>query len=361
MTDTPSCVWLDGGSPAGCATTAAVMQISRRGEDLVEDNHVVLPTSAKADTVPTPKHLQAQVTQLDDTLEAASDPAIATNGKNPRPSSPEIKPRQPDHAHYAALRRLNSASSNHRRVHQSIDTGPSSSSVEPVLVCSYTNTASLEDSSRKSKMRNKRRSRIDEKSCELPLLENFSFQDILASIDSDVKESIDAIAEICGRSRMSLADQYGSHLPPQGELTSLLEHGDTQIPQSGNFDLQQESISTSQANPNRSQHHDRGTSASLSLVGNLYPRTSGPSSAPVVATAGINSQSVPNSFTYDHIGATIAPVDTQPTLLPHVLSWLRPSNPSLAAGGHDVAPAAEGDQDPAAQALHRILRRIGKS
>ncbi|MCJ1403013.1 hypothetical protein MMC11_006235 [Xylographa trunciseda] len=51
----------------------------------------------------------------------------------------------------------------------------------------------------------------------LPPISAFSFADILASIDMDVKTEIDGIAEICGRSKLSLANEYGSHLPPHGE------------------------------------------------------------------------------------------------------------------------------------------------
>lgn len=55
----------------------------------------------------------------------------------------------------------------------------------------------------------------------IPPPESFSFQDILASIGPDADAAIDAIAEICGRSKMSLADEHGSHMPPQGEVDAL--------------------------------------------------------------------------------------------------------------------------------------------
>ena len=42
----------------------------------------------------------------------------------------------------------------------------------------------------------------------------------------DVKAEIDSIAEICGRSKLSLANEYGSHLPPHGERL-VRENGDT--------------------------------------------------------------------------------------------------------------------------------------
>jgi hypothetical protein len=53
----------------------------------------------------------------------------------------------------------------------------------------------------------------------LPALEEFSFSAILRAVDPEIRDAIDAIAEICARSRLSLADEYDAHLPPQGEIT----------------------------------------------------------------------------------------------------------------------------------------------
>lgn len=360
MTDNSSRVSLDHGSSAETATTAAVMHVAGKGEGFVEDNNVLLPTVTKTDTIPPPNRPHGRVTPLVETPRAQSDREGAIKDRNTQPSSPEINPREPYLAHQAALRRLNGVSSNHRRVYDAIETSPSSSGVEPVLVRSYSNSTPLDDPSRKAKMRNKRRSRVDDKSCELPPLDRFSFQDILASIDSDVKGSIDAIAEICGRSRMSLADQYGSHLPPQGELTSLLEHGHVQGPQPAHLTWQQESSPNPQLTRDQNQAQDRRSSASLGLVGNLHPRRSVTLSAPVVATSNINSQPVPNPSTSEHLDTITASTDPQSTLLPHVLSWLRRSSASFAAGGHEAAQLADGDYNSAADTLQRILRRIGE-
>ena len=54
---------------------------------------------------------------------------------------------------------------------------------------------------------------------QLPSADEFSFSAILRAVDPEIRDAIDAIAEICARSRMSLADEYDSHLPPQGEIT----------------------------------------------------------------------------------------------------------------------------------------------
>ena len=50
----------------------------------------------------------------------------------------------------------------------------------------------------------------------LPPVSAFSIQGILEAIQEDIEGDVDAIAEILGRSRLVLADQHESHLPPQG-------------------------------------------------------------------------------------------------------------------------------------------------
>ena len=56
---------------------------------------------------------------------------------------------------------------------------------------------------------------------DLPPVEEFSIRAILAAISEDIEEDVDAIAEILGRSRLVLADQHDSHLPPQGEIRAV--------------------------------------------------------------------------------------------------------------------------------------------
>jgi hypothetical protein len=50
----------------------------------------------------------------------------------------------------------------------------------------------------------------------MPAVGAFSFVEILAAIEADVRGDIDAIAEACGKSRLSLANEYAAHLPPHG-------------------------------------------------------------------------------------------------------------------------------------------------
>lgn len=55
----------------------------------------------------------------------------------------------------------------------------------------------------------------------LPPVASFAFAEILRSTNtSEFQSAIDGIAEICAKNRMSLADEYASHLPPQGEITA---------------------------------------------------------------------------------------------------------------------------------------------
>lgn len=55
----------------------------------------------------------------------------------------------------------------------------------------------------------------------LPPVSSYAFANIWKAADSaEVQQAIDGIAEICAQSQVSLADEYGSHLPPLGEITT---------------------------------------------------------------------------------------------------------------------------------------------
>jgi len=53
---------------------------------------------------------------------------------------------------------------------------------------------------------------------ELPPPEAFSIESILNAIDPSIQETLTSIAEIYGRSKLSLANEYGSHIAPLGEI-----------------------------------------------------------------------------------------------------------------------------------------------
>lgn len=53
---------------------------------------------------------------------------------------------------------------------------------------------------------------------ELPANEEFSIDGILRAIEPNIRSTLDQIGEICGRSKLSLANEYGSHIAPLGEI-----------------------------------------------------------------------------------------------------------------------------------------------
>lgn len=56
----------------------------------------------------------------------------------------------------------------------------------------------------------------------LPPISEYSFEGIWNTVQGDVEEDLNAIAEIWGQHRLVLADQHESHLPPQGEIRAPL-------------------------------------------------------------------------------------------------------------------------------------------
>ncbi|KAL4903458.1 hypothetical protein BDW74DRAFT_156426 [Aspergillus multicolor] len=53
---------------------------------------------------------------------------------------------------------------------------------------------------------------------EIPAGEEFSIDGILRAIQPNIRSTLDSIGEICGRSKLSLANEYGSHIAPLGEI-----------------------------------------------------------------------------------------------------------------------------------------------
>ncbi|KAL4815310.1 hypothetical protein BDW67DRAFT_164226 [Aspergillus spinulosporus] len=101
----------------------------------------------------------------------------------------------------------------------------SSLASQPVLVRSY--SGDPDDTSGPSKMPARRSflfSRASnpqqqrEPEPELPAGEEFSIDGILRAIEPNIRSTLDSIGEICGRSKLSLANEYGSHIAPLGEI-----------------------------------------------------------------------------------------------------------------------------------------------
>ncbi|KAJ5573805.1 uncharacterized protein N7459_008232 [Penicillium hispanicum] len=97
---------------------------------------------------------------------------------------------------------------------------------QPVLVRAYSGNA--ENTTRKSSTMTPRRLFLFSGSKSstpprrpgppLPSDQDFSIESILQAIEPDIRGTLDSIAEICGRSKLSLANEYGSHIAPLGEI-----------------------------------------------------------------------------------------------------------------------------------------------
>ena len=138
----------------------------------------------------------------------SNSPAPPSKSSNDSRNVSKASPKNTNLAHQAALRRLNARQIPSKPQHEQQD------SSQPVLV----NPAPTPDMRTKNVPRPKSR---NSDSPRLPSPNDFSFDEILSSIGPDAHAAIDAIAEICGRSKLSLADQHGSHMPPQGEVEAL--------------------------------------------------------------------------------------------------------------------------------------------
>ncbi|KAL8929559.1 MAG: hypothetical protein Q9208_001228 [Pyrenodesmia sp. 3 TL-2023] len=186
-------------------------------------------------------------------------------------------------AHETALRQLEGLDSQQKRGRKAPDAA-STASTQPVLVREYSQN-SPRPSIRQSRMRKYRNSSGNRDSSEMPPMESFSFQDILASIDPEVHGSIDRIAEICGRSKMSLADEYSSHLPPQADF-SLLGVAE----QAGISRLEPvEEASSTHEDIQQDPRPTHSRAARLSLVGTSNHARGDLSSTPVTATSAVAS------------------------------------------------------------------------
>lgn len=204
-------------------------------------------------------------------------------------------------AHSAALRRLNGSKPQKPTATDSTSTA----NTQPVLV--HPDPRTEEDWT----MRRSRRKSTLVPSTDLPPLSSFSFQDILKEIDQEVTPSLDAIAEIFGRSKLSLADEYGSHLPPQGELSFPATPGQNEI---------LGAIPNPRLEPVEEATPGHKRRQSLALVG-VAGSTTQKSNA-VAATSTTSVESAAGGPRRE----TDSEADTQASLLPYVVSWLRSSH-----------------------------------
>lgn len=103
---------------------------------------------------------------------------------------------------------------NHRRATSAGDGSTLIS--QPVIVRTY--STGLDAESRRQSVMSGRSNTASNPPVPLPPVDDFGIEGILRAIEPDIRSTIDAIAEICGRSKLSLANDHGSHLPPLGEI-----------------------------------------------------------------------------------------------------------------------------------------------
>ncbi|KAI9712364.1 MAG: hypothetical protein M1820_001577 [Bogoriella megaspora] len=127
-------------------------------------------------------------------------------------------------AHRAsALRQLSGTPLRGRLRHRSIaSTGTSRTSLssQPVLVRSYSGSRSRQSSRARQPPSGEHLGDAMGKDVKFVPADNFAFDGILRAIEPDVKDTIDAIAQIYSRTKLSLSDEYNAHMPPLGEITS---------------------------------------------------------------------------------------------------------------------------------------------
>ena len=236
---------------------------------------------------------------------------------------PKRSTKEPVSAHQPAIHRVESKDA--PKITPPKSQTPTSS--KPVLVRSP---------STKPDMKKKHQPTDKSTSPKLPPVESFSFQDILASVGSEVDSSIDAIAEICGRSRMSLAAEHSSHRPPQGQLTTTESSTDS-------FFLPARLEPVAETSSNRP--HTRSMSRSLALATTIAHNGDCLPGSPTAATSNVTSHTHTSTSGHGKGEGT----STSASLLPQVLAWLRGSSTT-----NEQASASSEDAG-ALRAMHRLL------
>ena len=227
--------------------------------------------------------------------------------------------------HQAALRRSSVKGKDVIQENQAESSTSATNSNKPVLVRAPS----------KADMKKKPKPRVHTGSPKFPALESFSFQDILASIGPEADASIDAIAEICGRSKMSLAEEHGSQLPPHVQLMNAGSSPAESLP-SMRLETVTEASSTGP--------QTRSKSRSLALA-----NASGDvmSSEATAATSNVTSYAYSSSPSGQGFSG---PSNSVPApLLSQIFAWLRRSN-------LDTESLVPSERDPgAARVLQSVL------
>ncbi|KAJ5831960.1 hypothetical protein N7474_000271 [Penicillium riverlandense] len=94
---------------------------------------------------------------------------------------------------------------------------------------------------------------------------DFSIESILQAIDPEIRGTLDSIAEICGRSKLSLSNEYDSHIAPLGEIRAASGGGlvpveevsssaERHADEGGMVTFDDEHAAAARANPGRELH-----------------------------------------------------------------------------------------------------------
>ncbi|KAK2882558.1 hypothetical protein FQN49_000243 [Arthroderma sp. PD_2] len=102
----------------------------------------------------------------------------------------------------------------------------SSLSSQPVIVRTYSAGAGGNSAMSRRLSLDTERQAANRPPARLPPVEEFGIEGILQAIEPNIQVTLDAIAEICGRSKLSLANEYDSHRPPLGEIRAPARTGD---------------------------------------------------------------------------------------------------------------------------------------
>ncbi|KAL8711483.1 MAG: hypothetical protein Q9220_004141 [cf. Caloplaca sp. 1 TL-2023] len=284
--------------------------------------NITIHKDTLAQAPPTDDDSNAQKSPQIDSQNGGDQPKVGSSLNQARLSTDkplsESQQSERNLAHEAALRRLDGLDSSTPGRKRSPEAS-SVASTQPVLVREYSQSPASRNDTRLSRMRQRKKSSKDQQSSEIPSLESFSFQDILTSIDPEVRGSIDRIAEICGRSKMSLADEYSSHMPPQGDLSIpvLQEHID-QVAISRLDPVEEASSTHEQVLPPSGSTRSRANR--LSLAARSTTANGDILSATTISTSAVTShvQSIGNEE-----------VEREPNVresyIPQLVAWLRSS------------------------------------
>ena len=201
----------------------------------------------------------------------------------------------------------------------------------------YSKPVLVRASPSKADMKKKPKPTVDTGSPALPSLESFSIHDILASIGPEADASIDAIAEICGRSRMSLAEEHASHRPPHVQLLTAGNSPAESIP---SMRLQPVAEAAPRGPHTRSKSRCLAL-ASASRSGEVV------SSEATAATSNVTSHAQASNVSPKRKGSSSQSLPAP--LLSQIFAWLRRSEV-----GNETSSIQ--DRDPrAAQILQNML------